>query len=60
MTSSSPPSFDIEQFKTEQRQTWDSVAQGWKEWWKTVEVAAQKVSDRLVELTTGLISPLIV
>jgi ubiquinone/menaquinone biosynthesis C-methylase UbiE len=50
MTSSSPPSFDIEQFKTEQRQTWDSVAQGWKEWWKTVEVAAQKVSDRLVEL----------
>jgi ubiquinone/menaquinone biosynthesis C-methylase UbiE len=50
MTSSSPSSFDSEQFKTEQCQTWDSVAQGWKEWWKTVEVAAQKVSDRLVEL----------
>jgi hypothetical protein len=36
MTSSSPSSFDSEQFKTEQRQTWDSFAQGWKEWWKTV------------------------
>jgi ubiquinone/menaquinone biosynthesis C-methylase UbiE len=46
---SSPPSFDSEQFKTEQRQRWDSVAESWKEWWKTVEVAAQKVSDRLVE-----------
>jgi ubiquinone/menaquinone biosynthesis C-methylase UbiE len=50
MTSSSPSSFDSEQFKTEQRQGWDSVAQGWNEWWKTVEVAAQKVNDRLVEL----------
>src|SRR5918911_4185056 len=50
-SSPSPPSsFDSEQFKTEQRQRWDSVAEGWKEWWQTVEVAAQKVSDRLVEL----------
>jgi ubiquinone/menaquinone biosynthesis C-methylase UbiE len=47
---SPPPSFDIEQFKTEQRQRWDSVAEGWKEWWQTVEVAAQKVSDRIMEL----------
>jgi ubiquinone/menaquinone biosynthesis C-methylase UbiE len=50
VTSSPPSSFDSEQFKTEQRQRWDSVAEGWKEWWQTVEVAAQKVSDRLVEL----------
>src|ERR671933_1835749 len=52
MTSSSSPSssFDSEQFKIEQRQRWDSVAAGWKEWWQTVEVAAQKVNDRLVEL----------
>jgi enediyne biosynthesis protein CalE5 len=50
MTSSPPSSFDSEQFKTEQRQRWDSVAEGWKEWWQTVEVAAQKVSDRLIEL----------
>src|ERR671938_794590 len=47
---SPPSSFNSEQFKTEQRQRWDSVAEGWKEWWQTVEVAAQKVSDRLVEL----------
>jgi hypothetical protein len=38
----SPSSFDSEQFKTEQRQRWNSVAEGWKEWWQTVEVAAQK------------------
>jgi enediyne biosynthesis protein CalE5 len=50
MVSSPPPSFDSEQFKAEQRQRWDSVAEGWKEWWKTVEVAAQKVSDRIVDL----------
>ena len=50
MTSSPPSSFDSEQFKTEQRQRWNSVAEGWKEWWQTVEVAAQNVSDRLVEL----------
>jgi enediyne biosynthesis protein CalE5 len=50
MTSSSPSSFDSEQFKAEQRQRWDSVAAGWKEWWQTFEIAAQKVNDRLVEL----------
>ena len=48
--STSSSSFDSEQFKIAQRQSWDSVAPGWKEWWQTVEVAAQKVSDRLVEL----------
>src|ERR671933_2793096 len=47
---SPPSSFNSEQFKTEQRQRWDNVAEDWKEWWQTVEVAAQKVSDRLVEL----------
>src|SRR5919202_1509694 len=52
MTSSSSPSssFDSEQFKIDRSQRWDSVAAGWKEWWQTIEVAAQKVSDRLVEL----------
>jgi SAM-dependent methyltransferase len=43
-------SSDNEQFKIDQRQRWNSVAAGWKEWWQTTEVAAQKVSDRLVEL----------
>ena len=50
MTSSPPSSFDSEQFKIAQRQRWDSVAEGWKKWWQTIEVAAQKVNDRLVEL----------
>ncbi len=52
MTSSSlsSSSFDGEQFKVSQRQSWDSAALGWKEWRQTLEVAAQKVSDRLVEL----------
>ena len=52
MTSSSSPSssFGNEQFKIDQRQRWNSVAEGWKEWWPTFEIAAQKVNDRLVEL----------
>ena len=49
-SSSSSSSFGNEQFKIDQRQRWNSVAAGWKEWWQTVEVAAQNVSDRLVEL----------
>jgi hypothetical protein len=47
---SSSSSFDIEQFKITQRRRWDSVAPGWKEWWETFEIAAQKVNDRLIEL----------
>ena len=50
MTSrSSSTSSGNEQFKIDQRQRWNSVAAGWKEWWKQFNVA-QKVSDRLVEL----------
>jgi ubiquinone/menaquinone biosynthesis C-methylase UbiE len=52
---SSSSSFDSEQFKITQRQSWDSVSRGWKEWWETVEIAAQMVSDRLIEL--GEIKP---
>jgi ubiquinone/menaquinone biosynthesis C-methylase UbiE len=47
MTSST---FDVNQFKTGQRQGWDSVAQGWKTWWEPIERGAQKLSSRLVEL----------
>jgi hypothetical protein len=53
MTPSSSPSsssFDNEQLKIEQHQRWNSVAAGWKEWWQTIEIAAQKVSDRLIEI----------
>jgi ubiquinone/menaquinone biosynthesis C-methylase UbiE len=41
---------DPEKFKSAQRQGWDSVAEGWKKWWKVIEESAQPVSDRLVEL----------
>jgi ubiquinone/menaquinone biosynthesis C-methylase UbiE len=33
-----------------QRQSWDSVAEGWRKWWKVIEEHGQVVSDRLVEL----------
>lgn len=42
--------FDPDKFKVNQRQSWDSVASGWQEWWKTFETGAQQVSDRLIEL----------
>ena len=44
------PGIDPQQFKEAQRKSWDSVAAGWQEWWKTIENGAQVVSDRLVEL----------
>jgi enediyne biosynthesis protein CalE5 len=43
--------FDPQKFKSAQRQGWDSVAEGWKKWWKTIEEGAQVVSDRLVDLS---------
>ncbi len=39
-----------DQIKQSQRQSWDSVALGWKKWWKVFENGAQTVSDRLIEL----------
>lgn len=42
--------FNPDDFKISQRQSWDSVASGWQKWWKTIEIGAQKVSNRLVEL----------
>jgi ubiquinone/menaquinone biosynthesis C-methylase UbiE len=41
---------DPQEFKIMQRRGWDSAAEGWKKWWKTIEDGAQVVSDRLVEL----------
>ena len=43
-------SFDPNQFKTAQQEGWDSVAEGWKEWWEPIEKGAQKLSQRLIEL----------
>ena len=42
--------FDPNQFKMAQRESWDSVAEGWKEWWEPIEKGAQKLSQRLIEL----------
>jgi SAM-dependent methyltransferase len=42
--------FDPNQFKMGQREGWDSVAEGWKEWWEPIEKGAQKLSQRLIEL----------
>jgi ubiquinone/menaquinone biosynthesis C-methylase UbiE len=39
------------QYKEGQRQSWNSVAAGWQKWWKTIEIGAEKVSSRLIELS---------
>jgi ubiquinone/menaquinone biosynthesis C-methylase UbiE len=52
-TSPSPPSsssFDADQYKIAQRQSWDSAASGLKNWWEVTEKGAQKINKRLVEL----------
>jgi ubiquinone/menaquinone biosynthesis C-methylase UbiE len=41
---------DPQKFKSTQRQGWDSVAEGWKRWWKVIEQGGQVVNDTLVEL----------
>lgn len=41
---------DSEQFKKDQRQGWNSVAEGWQKWWMITEIASEKVSRRLIEL----------
>ncbi len=42
--------FDSNQFKMDQREGWNCVAEGWKEWWQPIEKGAQKLSQRLIEL----------
>lgn len=39
-----------DQYKMRQRGEWDSVAEGWRKWWPTLEARAHHVSDLLVEL----------
>ena len=41
---------DSKQYKEIQLQGWASVAEGWEKWWKTIEVGADNVSHRLIEL----------
>jgi enediyne biosynthesis protein CalE5 len=42
--------FDLDKFKVEQRKSWDTVASGWKQWWKTFENDSQHVRDNLMDL----------
>lgn len=44
----STPSSDLARDKEQQQ--WDSVAAGWKKWWRTIENDAQHVSKRMLEL----------
>lgn len=41
---------DSKQYKEAERQSWNSVAAGWQKWWKPIEIGAEKVSRRLIEL----------
>lgn len=43
---------DHKQYKETQRHNWDSVAHGWEKWWRTIEIGAEIVSRRLIELAT--------
>src|SRR5258708_36943014 len=42
---------DSAKMKNEQKLAWDDSADGWKQWWPTFERAAQRVNERLVELS---------
>jgi enediyne biosynthesis protein CalE5 len=42
---------DPKKYKEAERQSWDSVANNWQKWWRTIEKGAEKVSRRLIELT---------
>jgi ubiquinone/menaquinone biosynthesis C-methylase UbiE len=43
---------DPKQYKETQRHNWDSVAHGWEKWWRVIEIGAEKVSRRLIELAS--------
>ncbi|MGA9743749.1 MAG: class I SAM-dependent methyltransferase [Nitrososphaeraceae archaeon] len=43
---------DPKQYKETQRHNWDSVAHGWEKWWRIIEIGAEKVSTRLIELAS--------
>ena len=51
MSNNSGQVFNSEHFKAQQRQIWDNAAEGWHAWWPTFERGAQKVSDKIVELS---------
>ena len=43
-------SIDAGEFRSGQRQQWDTAATGWRKWNDLIDRAASGISDRLVEL----------
>ena len=41
---------DSKIYKEDEGKSWDSVANNWRKWCKTLEIGADKVSRRLIEL----------
>ena len=41
---------DLTRDEDGQRRQWDSVAAGWRKWWRTIENGAQCVSERMLDL----------
>jgi ubiquinone/menaquinone biosynthesis C-methylase UbiE len=41
---------DSEQYKEDQRQGWNNVANGWRKWWKITEAAGENINRRLIQL----------
>lgn len=41
---------DLRPQHQDQRHQWDSVAEGWRKWWPTIEKSAQHVSMRMLDL----------
>lgn len=44
---------DFKQYKEDQRQGWDNVANGWQKWWKITEAAGENVNRQLAEIKLG-------
>lgn len=42
--------FDPAAYKAGQRRDWTEAAEGWRKWWRRVEVMAGPVGDRLIQL----------
>src|ERR687891_987989 len=41
---------DSKQYKDDQRQGWNNVANGWQKWWKITEAAGENVNRQLIQL----------
>ncbi len=42
--------FDPIRYKAGQQREWERAAVGWKNWWQTIELGLQPVSDRMMDL----------